>query len=255
MEDFTKVVRIGTRRDHPEGRPFSTFCTIKFEGGKLSITGVEGPLSSGNCIGSCGQIDMEAAKVPAEEWTFAEGWDAATLARFWQAWDEWHLNDMHAYDADMKAAGWHEQAKREMLRYRFTLTTQASNDKRQVEAQALEALKAGETFTPSAWQAQQAARAYEIVFTVYPTEPEPVAPEGYERAKSFRTGNIEAPERKTLGWLKPTEHPDGLLTRALVEGGNRYGSAWYREEVPADVLDFLRGLPDADKPLPGAWAK
>ena len=26
-----------------------------------------------------------------------------------------------------------------------------------------------------------------------------------------------------------------------------YGSAWLRDEVPADVLEFLRGLPDADK--------
>jgi hypothetical protein len=29
--------------------------------------------------------------------------------------------------------------------------------------------------------------------------------------------------------------------------GYRYGHAWKREEVPSDVLEFLRGLPNADK--------
>jgi hypothetical protein len=29
--------------------------------------------------------------------------------------------------------------------------------------------------------------------------------------------------------------------------GYRYGSAWLTEEVPADVLDFLRSLPTADR--------
>lgn len=31
----------------------------------------------------------------------------------------------------------------------------------------------------------------------------------------------------------------------------RYGSAWLREEVPAEVLDFLRSLPDTD--ITPAW--
>lgn len=35
------------------------------------------------------------------------------------------------------------------------------------------------------------------------------------------------------------------------DGGYRYGSAWLKEEVPADVLEFLCSLPDTDvKP---AW--
>jgi len=58
-------------------------------------------------------------------------------------------------------------------------------------------------------------------------------------------------ERKSTGWLRYTEHPDGLLSKPCDVCGYHYGSAWQREEVPADVLDFLRALPDTD--MTPAW--
>lgn len=40
-----------------------------------------------------------------------------------------------------------------------------------------------------------------------------------------------------------------VLTAAGMQpdNGYSYGSAWLREEVPADVVEFLRSLPDTDK--------
>lgn len=35
----------------------------------------------------------------------------------------------------------------------------------------------------------------------------------------------------------------------------KYGTAWLHTEVPADVLEFLRKLPDTDKPVPGGWGR
>lgn len=52
MKDFTKVVRVG------RGSNGQVFVTIKYEDGELSLTGVEGPNSNGDCKGSCGQINM-----------------------------------------------------------------------------------------------------------------------------------------------------------------------------------------------------
>lgn len=46
-----------------------------------------------------------------------------------------------------------------------------------------------------------------------------------------------------LGWVRPDEHPDGLLTRPCPTCGYRYGTAWLHEDVPADVLDWLRRFP------------
>ena len=42
-----------------------------------------------------------------------------------------------------------------------------------------------------------------------------------------------------LGWLKPEEHPEGLLCRPCPVCGYRYGTSWVREEVPQDVIDWL----------------
>lgn len=90
MDEFKKTLRIGTAA-YGAARA-SVFCFIKWADQRLSITGVEGPLASGNCMGSCGQIDLAAV----DGWTYAEGWDAATVARLQEVWKTYHLNDLTA---------------------------------------------------------------------------------------------------------------------------------------------------------------
>lgn len=63
------------------------FAFVKYDGTRLSITGVEGPKADGNCRGGCGQISL-STEVQA-----APGVDLPRLRR---AWEEWHLNDMRA---------------------------------------------------------------------------------------------------------------------------------------------------------------
>ncbi len=43
-----------------------------------------------------------------------------------------------------------------------------------------------------------------------------------------------------LGWVRPDEHPAGLLTKPCPTCGYRYGTAWKYEEVPDVVLAWLR---------------
>jgi len=93
MNDFKKIVRIGTCRTYG-GRGYSVYCKIEYRGGKLSISGVEGPLPSGNCIGGCGQIDMHLR--PSHFRTYARGWNTAKVLKFLEIWDQWHLNDLRA---------------------------------------------------------------------------------------------------------------------------------------------------------------
>ena len=89
--DFVKVVRIGTKKTYG-GYHYSVFATINYGGGKLSITGVEGPRKSGNCAGSCGQIESELKDFV----NFAKGWSFSKLQTFRKFWKEWHLNHMVA---------------------------------------------------------------------------------------------------------------------------------------------------------------
>ena len=157
--DFTKVVRLGTAKTCG-GRSYSVFAKIKYEDGRLSITGVEGPLPSGNCLGSCGQIIMSKPKIE----NLALGWHRTKLSWFWAAWDKWHLNDM---------------------------------------------------------QAGSPAQIAELEKHTFPGHPE----SHYDWACAVL--------------MAQGLHPDA--------DGYTYGSKWLKVDVPADVLDFLRGLPDTDK--------
>ncbi len=89
-----KTLKLGTSKTYG-GRGYSIFCEVELKDGRLSISGVEGPLPGGNCLGSCGQIDMhlrdEQSKIK-----LAKGWTRKMLAQFFDIWKEWHLNDMQA---------------------------------------------------------------------------------------------------------------------------------------------------------------
>ncbi len=91
-----KVIRIGTVKEYiNRGREVKAdvFCKIKFKEGKLSISGVIGPKSDGDCVGSCGQINMS---LKPEDVIPAKGWTNEMITQFLNIWDEWHLNDMVA---------------------------------------------------------------------------------------------------------------------------------------------------------------
>jgi hypothetical protein len=93
-QDFTKVVRIGVIKPEYTMTGYSVFCKIKYKGGNLSISGVEGPNRHGGARGACGQINMRLK--PTGFTSFAKGWDASKVAQFLKIWDAWHLNDMNA---------------------------------------------------------------------------------------------------------------------------------------------------------------
>lgn len=97
-----KTLRLGTVKTWEDGRWMSVYCKVQFEAGRLSISGVEGPLPGGNCLGSCGQIDMslEPSKIK-----LATGWTRELLLRFLAVWKNWHLNDMTAECEHQRARG------------------------------------------------------------------------------------------------------------------------------------------------------
>lgn len=89
-EIIDKVVRIGSVKSDG-GRWASVYCNITYKNGRLSISGVVGPLSSGNCLGSCGQIIMNWAPIVK----YAKGWTPSMVNRLLDIWSRWHLNDKH----------------------------------------------------------------------------------------------------------------------------------------------------------------
>ena len=83
-----KTVRVGSSRT-PGGRWFSTYISIRYDGRRPPMFGVEGPTPGGNAIGSCGQINPDVERL-------APGWTWVMLDSLAHYWEDWHLNDMRS---------------------------------------------------------------------------------------------------------------------------------------------------------------
>ena len=108
IEEFVKVIN-PVKGKTWGGRGFNVFVEIKFQDDELTLHGVEGPLSSGNCLGSCGQIKdafMEANGWIKEGYTYKEGWNKELLMGLRVAWDGYHLNSLNAGCEHQREAGY-----------------------------------------------------------------------------------------------------------------------------------------------------
>ena len=74
----------------------------------------------------------------------------------------------------------------------------------------------------------------------------PIDPEKPLNAYGKHSPWQSRPSWNMLTWVYPDEHPGGLLTKPCPVCGYRYGTAWKREEVPQNVIDWLFSLPETD---------
>jgi len=237
---MNKTVRIGSLKGYGD-----VFCEIKFVEGKLSITGVMGPLKNGNCRGGCGQIDMEfehrnpadndsrtRERIKPTEFTFAPGWNAEKWFDFLEAWKHWHLNDMKPGCEHQKDWG---KKKLELIDFKWTTRFhqwRESAAKGTMESEQYEKFKEVSSDVLIATTA-----------TASPKWKSPLI----ERLLADEWIEEKKRETKTSGWVYPKEHPEGELTKPCPVCGYKYGSEWKKEDVPAEVIAFLESLPKTDK--------
>jgi hypothetical protein len=118
MKNFVKIVHPADMFVYASRRS-PIFCQIKWQDGKLSITGVVGPERGGNAAGGCGQIDMEFAHrdpkdddkryhslTKPSDLRFTKGWNTDLWFDFLSAWKTYHLNDTHSECDHQRAMGW-----------------------------------------------------------------------------------------------------------------------------------------------------
>ena len=219
------------------------FAKIKFVDGKLSISGVIGPMQNGNCRGSFGQCVDEI-----REGRPIEGWTKGMVQVFCDIWDEWHLNDMRPYCPHQKELGWDKLAGKKVRLYNYRLTRDALSKQRAAKNAEINALERGEIFTPTQEQVKYTKLPYSITTSAEISGEDAV---NYEPQKPMFAGDTGATSTKFLGWLREDEHPDGILCRACPVCGYKYGTSFLKEEVPPEVIAWLFDLPDAEvKP---AW--
>ena len=218
------------------GKQYNAFVEIEYENGRLSLHGVIGPKSNGECYGSAGQcVDEIREGTPTEDWT------REMLDKLCEIWDRWHLNDMRPYCEHQKELGWDKLARKKVTLYNYRLTNESLSKQKEAEKAALTALKEGKTFTPTEEQIKYAILSYSLQ-----THEELTGElaELYEPKKPLYTGDKRFTETKILGWLHPEDHPDGILCKPCPVCGYEYGSSWKKEEIPQDVIDWLFNLPD-----------
>jgi hypothetical protein len=114
---MNKIFRIGTVK--VGSRAASIYVRAEFENGRLSISGVIGPLKSGEALGGCGQIDMEFKHrnprdndkrclrlINPDEINFAKGWNRDLWFDLLDVWKRYHLNNMHAECEHQRKLHW-----------------------------------------------------------------------------------------------------------------------------------------------------
>lgn len=237
-----KIVRIGSVKDgHIQ---VSIFCKIGIKEGSLSISGVISPKRNGDCYGSCGQINMGFAhrnpkdndnRNPTQpsKIQFAPGWDAEKWFDFLDIWKRWHLNDMQPGCEHQKDWG---KKKLELIDFSWTTQFQNLRDSATLEADQYEKFK------------EVAAGVMTIATGIKrPKWKTPLV------EKLLSEGWIKENKRetKTSGWVCEYEHPEGELCKPCPVCGYKYGTAWKKEELPQEVVEFLMALPDTD--VTPAW--
>lgn len=225
--------------------PANAYVCIEYEEkkGRLSLCGVVGPTSGGNCTGGAGQcIDEIREGKPTEKW------DADMLRRLCDIWDRWHLNDMRAACEHQRQLRWEEMAGEEIILRHYRLKADANKKKKDAEGAALSALRKGETFTPTEEQAFFAGLEYAA--DIYGEISDKLA-SYYDPKKPLYPGDCGPTEKKRRGWVRIEESPDGILCKPCPVCGYKYGTSWLKEDVPQDVLVWLFSLPVSER-LP-AW--
>lgn len=227
MNDFTRVLNPGFI--HPSwyrsGRGVRVFVRVEYSFGQLSIYGVEGPTRSGNAVGSCGQIDLTAID------KLEKGWAQEMLRQLIAVWKRWNLNNFRAGCEHQREMGWGKETV-EVVTYR--LTTEALKLRRSAMTEAARAAVAGEVANLDATSA--ALLDFDIGDMRY-TAPDAEGP---------LSGMMEVATRETrhAGFVSPNEHPLGVLSKPCPVCGYKHGSSWLREDVPDDVLEWLKSLPE-----------
>lgn len=205
------------------------FVKISYQNRCLSLTGVQGPLPSGNCRGSCGQIQLTI-----EPGQLGEGWTRTKLDRLINIWEKYHLNDMQA-GCEHQRADWDTTSEIEVVTYK--LTSEARIQREAAEELATEAAIIGRTAILD--NTEKALLACEWWRSI-PNPPDADSPLSgcYE---------VDKRETKTVSWVYEKEHPRGILAKACEVCGYKYGSEWRRMDVPPEILDELEAMPKTQR--------
>lgn len=231
-----KIIRLGKVKVC--NRKVNLFCSIKYNNGRLSISGVEGPKRNGDAYGSCGQVKMHIDNDYIDNMEFAPGWNRELFEKFLEIWRKWHLNDMHPECEHQRKLGW---GKKDVELVTYRLTNKAMCNRNVIRNMIFTELEKKGKVTLAKNEQKIFNLKFEITLPIEQELPKLVKPYYREYKR----------EKKNTGWLRPDEHPEGVLGKPCPVCGYKYGTEWKTVEVPKEVIKFLENLPDTD--VEPAW--
>ena len=217
MRNFELVYMAGETKE--DGK---FWVEISYKDGKLSLSGVAGAKSNGDCLGSCGQCQEYLLEIKTQE-----------AKRLFEIWNKWHLNDMRPNCEHQVGSDWNTQ--KEITLYHYKQTSDFLLKRNRLKSEKEKELLTNLTASITKEEAILLNAPYFL------TTESDIAQDGYI---------LDKKEVKTAGWVNHKEHKHGLLGKPCLICGYEYGTAWRKEEVPLDVLEFLRGLKDSKSQYP-----
>lgn len=137
-------------------------------------------------------------------------------------WKRWHLNGMNAGCEHQR--DW--PTSKEIVIYEYSRTTEGTNERNAAKARAIDAAINDKIAGLSAREKDALQSDYFV------KSDRAEVPEGYKHYKT---------ETKTAGWVRPEEHPDGLLGKPCDVCGYKYGTAWKHEALPREIVTQVMG--------------
>lgn len=152
-------------------------------------------------------------------------------AQILRLWDLYHLNDMNPGCKHQRAWHWGDKPL-DIVKLKLSWT-KAGERVHDIERRAQEQLKAE-------GHAEYTPAELELVRLPYwVTVPA-------ERVPDYPLYEVESRETKTAGWVRPEEHPEGVLGKPCPVCSYAYGTAWVYEPIPAEDLREILQLLEVD---------
>ena len=124
MDNFKRIFVVGSlpAYHYRTGAEISAPLWVKilYIDGRLSITGVHGPLRNGEAHGDCGQVTERLAELlKFPDLICVEG-GTETVRRLLDYWEEWHLNSMRAHcDHQIAVHNWDVKERVQLWRWQL----------------------------------------------------------------------------------------------------------------------------------------
>lgn len=252
MNAFKKTVHIGDVFIYTIRKKewVPVFVTIEYRDEKdgklvLSLTGVEGPTNDGNAYGGCGQIAMH---FEAHEEVFrpAPGYSRETVETLLAYWDRWHLNDMRA-GCEHQRENWDTDKKLTIYHYKLKIEHLLAQNK--LKDRVMDEVKRSGSCTPLTEEEQVLINLPYSVKSA--TKDELVWPSSHLLLDHYE---LEKTETVMAVHTRHDEFQEGLLCKPCEVCGYKLGSTWLYEQVPDEVLEFLKNLPSGTAKIPPVWA-